>query len=130
MKLKYKLQTMEFKGLDESHSRDTWHIRSELTLLNSKDHTMKTRKYNGWTNYETWLVNVWQISESINCAGKSQAELAAELLCVVQDILIEGLPETTGFVADITLSVDSLLNEINFDELAEHMFEPEEEIKA
>jgi hypothetical protein len=26
--------------------------------------TMNTKKYNGWTNYETWVVNLWITNDS------------------------------------------------------------------
>lgn len=69
------------------------------------DHT-----YNGWTNRETWLVNIW-----FNPESRDDVESAREHL----DELYDQVPE--GILRDM---LD--LSAINWDELLEH-FDDEDE---
>jgi len=97
---------------------------------------MKT--YNGWSNYETWCVNlwldndqgtqemwaestarIWEESEpSRNWTRKEEAvsalaEMLKEELAVVPD-------EVTGMMADL---LGAALGEVDWHEIAEHMVE-------
>lgn len=88
---------------------------------------MKTDKYNGWTNRETWLVSVWGIPEGID-RNQSADDIEAELEAVVRGILESELPESvSGFVADFLPGVDDIMREINFSELAEAHCELEDD---
>lgn len=81
--------------------------------------------YNGWTNYETWLINVWldndemlhemaldalraSPQESIYDFGKRVREF-------VETLVMEEVP-TFGLVADL---LGAALSEVNWRELAE-----------
>ncbi len=79
--------------------------------------------YNGWTNKETWLVNLW--------LGDSFAELSEEGQIISEDFIremveemcsVDGKSVESGFMADL---LNCALGEINYFELAQH-YEPEE----
>ncbi|MEO1841614.1 MAG: hypothetical protein ABGY21_08995 [Pseudomonadota bacterium] len=63
------------------------------------------QKYNGWTNRETWLVNVW-----FNPECEADVELAKEFLENEEDKLREACP----CLVDMCY-----LSEVNWDELDE-----------
>jgi hypothetical protein len=85
---------------------------------------MERREYNGWTNYETWLVNMWFgdcFTEFQNDGDDTSAE---SLESFVLDMLAsEGTLPETGFAADI---MNAALREVDWDDLASH-YELEEE---
>jgi hypothetical protein len=67
--------------------------------------------YNGWTNRETWLINVWYNPETLEDLDYIREEL---------DSAVERLMEG-GVVANNVL-IDMLgINEINWRELEEHV---------
>lgn len=66
--------------------------------------------YNGWTNRETWLVNVW-----FNPESKDDVEFARSII----DEQYDSIPD--GVIKDM-IDIDS----INWDELMEH-FEDQED---
>ncbi len=71
---------------------------------------MTDTKYNGWTNRETWLINVW-----FNPESKSDVEMAREQL----ESDIDQLPDyLKDFIND---------GEIDWDELLEHFDDESEE---
>lgn len=70
---------------------------------------MTDRTYNGWTNRETWLVNVW---------GNPESKQDVQDLRAMLEEQYDGLPD--GILKDM---VD--LQAINWDELESH-FEEEE----
>lgn len=85
----------------------------------------KDTKYNGWTNYETWLVNLWTGEYLYDIIREYEAEEREDLdaladFCqeVVHDLLADSghLPES-GLAADIVLS---FLRAANWREIAEH----------
>jgi hypothetical protein len=103
---------------------------------------MNTKTYNGWTNYETWLVKLWidndegmrtywhDRSRAIYEAALpdktfSQSERAA--LDLMDDLKNEheaiaeevGVP-TTGFVADL---FNAAMSEVNWHEIAASLIE-------
>lgn len=73
--------------------------------------------YNGWSNYETWLVNLWYGDTFSDTAGEYFLDPQG-LEDFVTDFLQEegALPET-GFAADI---MNAALRNVNWRELAEH----------
>lgn len=101
---------------------------------------MQTKEYNGWTNYETWAVNLWldnergshdsMIEEAKRCLEECERpetrsyssqtkEEAATIM--MSDILKseheEGMPEVDGVYADL---LNAALSEVDWYEIAEH----------
>lgn len=74
--------------------------------------------YNGWSNYETWLVNLWYgdlFSDMANEGNEVSADYARDM--VLEFLEADGhLPEN-GFAADI---MNAALREVDWDELVEH----------
>jgi hypothetical protein len=76
-----------------------------------------THKYNGWSNRETWLVNVW-FADDIH-----EPTTAETLELMVTDEIKEAL-EATGAMAGFLRDMMNT-QAINWDELAEHIEDPE-----
>ena len=70
-----------------------------------------SQSYNGWTNRETWLVNIW-----FNPESREDVQYAREVL----EEQYDNLPD--GVLKDM---VD--LSAVNWDELEDHFDEEEEE---
>lgn len=92
---------------------------------------MTDNRYNGWTNYETWLANLWADEAGLNAGAFDIFAMTAE---EVQDQLDDGsiasalqdwfesiwdLPET-GFAAD---AVNAALGAVHWQEIARHWAE-------
>jgi len=84
-------------------------------------------KYNGWTNYETWLVGLWY-SDSYNeyfldqfREGELLQRVNADQLrdYVVECFLDDQTPEN-GLVTDL---LNNAMSQVNWRELAEHVEE-------
>lgn len=80
---------------------------------------MENEKYNGWTNRETWLVNLWYgdyLTEQVEETGLPFS--AEEVREIVEELtFFEFDMKTSGFVADI---IGGSLARINWQEIAEH----------
>ena len=84
--------------------------------------------YNGWTNYETWLVNLWLDEEDSKAelwdkVDMTQADAVRELATVIEDSVIDrvdNLGIENGMVRDL---IGSALSEVNWDEIARSMVE-------
>ena len=79
---------------------------------------MEKREYNGWSNYETWLVNLWY-GDYFNDLAEDGEEIDADRIesIVTEFLAMDGhLPET-GFAADI---MNAALRNVNWEELASH----------
>ena len=88
-----------------------------------------TNKYNGWTNYETWLCNLWfetfEFSEMLDMF--EGCEDKGDILNIIEDYIknyVEDYVEyslapgdVNGFVADM---LNSAIQEIDFRDIAEH----------
>lgn len=94
------------------------------------------KKYNGWTNYETWLVNLWldqdaggywnEQAEEIYKRAKPSFSSDTQEQAATRD-LADALKESheqeieekelTGFYADL---MNAALSEVNWHEIAEH----------
>lgn len=93
------------------------------------------KRYNGWTNYETWNVALWLGNDqgSYNywngvaqeCWDEAEAEksftrderAALDLADRLKDELNEGAPDLDGCYADL---LNAALSEVNWYEIAEH----------
>jgi hypothetical protein len=80
--------------------------------------------YNGWSNYETWLVNLWfgDIFTEMSDQGKLNPMMLQEF---VEEMLeSDGSLPQYGFAADI---MNAALREVDWDDLADHYHEEDEE---
>ena len=81
--------------------------------------------YNGWTNKETWLVNLWlgddfaQISEEGEVITEAFIRETVEEICETETKSVEG-----RFLLDL---LNCALGAINYDELERH-YEPVERV--
>ena len=88
---------------------------------------MPEKGYNGWTNYETWAVNLWidndgmdeEVRERVSGldeyrAGKAIQEMIEEL---------NPLADEASMFSDL---LSGALSEVNWQEIAEHYLEEEE----
>lgn len=76
-------------------------------------------QYNGWTNKETWLVNLW-IGDGLAEMQGEGAEISGH---TVKAIVIDWLDSAQGNSVESGLLVDLLncaLEEINWEEVASH----------
>lgn len=93
---------------------------------------MNAKEYNGWTNYETWLVKLWRDNEPEDYhywrdaareipdshAGKV-SNLANDLRAHYQDAAADKFG-TAGLFSDL---IGAALGEVNWREIAEHLLE-------
>lgn len=84
--------------------------------------------YNGWSNHETWLVNMWYGDVLADMAEDGQKIDAEYIQFFVEEMLEsdDALPQH-GFAADI---MNAALREVNWRELAEHFVVEEEDEEA
>ena len=89
------------------------------------DYTLKpSSTYNGWTNKETWLVNLW-IGDSLTMDQEAGFEITADYIEQMVDEMASALldgPDANGFMTDL---FNCALGEIDYDELASHYEEDE-----
>jgi len=79
--------------------------------------------YNGWTNKETWLVNLW-LGDSLTMDQESGTEITASYIeQFVDDIIADSGARGSGFVGDM---LNCALGEIDYQEIAEHYEEEDE----
>ncbi len=81
--------------------------------------------YNGWSNYETWLVNLWfgnMFADMVEFDAEASADSFRD---AVDNYLEDGgeMGSQSGFVADC---VNSVVGSVNWREIAEHYVEEEE----
>jgi len=89
---------------------------------------MDTQKYNGWTNYATWLCNLWfddfDFSDDIEDLS-DDCDSKMELLPLIENIIelyVEAymdsaIDEQHGFVSDL---IQCAYENIDFRDIAEH----------
>jgi hypothetical protein len=101
---------------------------------------MERKEYNGWTNYETWLVNLWMDNDegsyrywrSTTQEVYEEAEEEGTFTRREQAILDlsdrlreeheEALPEVEGYASDL---LNAAMSEVNWYEIAEHLIDDE-----
>lgn len=99
---------------------------------------MTTKNYNGWTNYETWVVSLWMDNDegaqsywrdeaisSLADASRTESETltakeeAAQILADrIKEQHEEAQPEVSGVFADL---INAALSEVNWSEIAEKL---------
>ena len=86
---------------------------------------MNRREYNGWTNYETWLVNMWFGDIFADMANEGQLGGADYLQDFVEEMLeSDGSLPQSGFAADI---MNAALREVDWEDLYDHYYEDSKE---
>jgi hypothetical protein len=76
---------------------------------------MENKKYNGWSNYATWLVNVNIISD-IRWDDYEEPITSDYLEEIVEDIVFNNAVEKDCLAADFARA---FLHDVNYQELAE-----------
>ena len=86
----------------------------------------KDRKYNGWSNYETWNFKLWldndefsynRARELVKASNKDAGELASHL----RDLAMDEAPEIqASFYADVMMAS---VREVNYYEVAKSLLE-------
>ena len=85
---------------------------------------MERREYNGWTNYETWLVNMWYGDIFADWQNDREDTSAQALEDFVTSMLEDqGQLPDHGFAADI---MNAAMRQVDWEDLASH-YELEEE---
>lgn len=107
---------------------------------------MSNATYNGWTNYETWVVNLWMDNEEgthdywlevvedvYNNEAKGQKHFTKmeDAVCILAERLKEDHEDRKNNIlenAELTASVwadllGAALSEVNWREIAEHLLE-------
>ena len=97
---------------------------------------MESKRYNGWTNYETWNVALWfdndssefwaEVAQDLfdsaeatnNCTREEEATFT--LADAMKDQVEENTPTVTGLYADL---LSASLSEVNWREIAEHFID-------
>ena len=77
---------------------------------------METTKYNGWTNYATWRINL-EIIEDIEFETQQTAEDIKE---IVESVVLDQLPNECWLAYGYA---EAFIDQVNFDEIAEHVNE-------
>ena len=97
---------------------------------------MAQNEYNGWTNWETWVVNLW-IDNDQNLyeyygdmahaeVSKDKETATFNLSLTLQEQFDEWMPEIEGLYLDL---LNGAMREINWHEIARHLVERVEEEK-
>ena len=84
---------------------------------------MTSEQYNGWTNRETWLVNLWMHenqSEVRHFTEQAKTLIPSELAECLEDYYSEVLPQMPGVYADLLAGA---LANVNWRELAKQLAE-------
>jgi len=89
---------------------------------------MTHKEYNGWTNYETWLVKLWMDNdegsydywrhEAADCVEYDRS--VSHLANSIKESHESALPELEGFAADL---MNAALSEVNWSEIANSLIE-------
>jgi len=121
---------------------EDWPIMADLPMAQlraiERQNKMTRKDYNGWTNYETWLVKLWMDNEEGSYRFfQEQAEQVCKddpdeedndrirtLAEIIQTSHEESLPKLEGFAADL---INGALAEVNWEEIANSLLEEAKE---
>lgn len=87
--------------------------------------------YNGWTNYETWLVKLWIDNDEatqgyyLELANGQQDSYAVAM--GLREGFEDVMPKLEGFWADM---MNAAMSEVNWGEIAESLIEDAKELAA
>lgn len=85
---------------------------------------MTENTYNGWTNYQTWCVNLWLDNEPSTYYGIREAIRptwqAQEIADYLREFVEAAAPELQGMYSDL---LTNALGHVNYYEIAEHLAE-------
>ena len=74
-------------------------------------------KYNGWTNYATWRINLEMLDGlDVSEWADNHSDLANQLKDYVESVIDETTPD--GLAKDYALA---FINDVNWYEIAEHL---------
>jgi hypothetical protein len=79
---------------------------------------LNERKYNGWTNYATWRVNL----EILSDIEFEEYVTATELSEIVEECVFRN-PNTCDTPYLVEDYANAFISQVNFDEIAEHINE-------
>ena len=77
--------------------------------------------YNGWANYETWLVNVWDFVDYFfdTALEQEMSEVSAEWCSDLFDEMVaDDMPRDSGIISDM---VNASISEIDWRDIADHI---------
>jgi hypothetical protein len=73
-------------------------------------------KYNGWTNKETWLVNLW-LADSLVTDSESSMDIDSYWVREIAEDVISGTISDFGLASDL---LEMALANVNWEEIASH----------
>ena len=73
-------------------------------------------QYNGWTNKETWLVNLW-LADSLVTDSESSMNIDSHWVREVAEDVISGTISDFGLASDL---LEMALANVNWEEIASH----------
>ena len=88
---------------------------------------MTDKTYNGWSTYETWLVNLWLTNDMQDedlTASVKEANTTYEAKEILKDYVEERMPEIEGLFADL---LRGALSEVNWYEIVKNWREEQDE---
>lgn len=98
--------------------------KTEMSQDNTRQPRNNKRRefgYNGWANYETWLVNVWDFTNYFfeTALEQEMSEVSAEWCRDMFDEMVEGdMPRNNGIISDM---VNTSISEIDWRDIADHI---------
>ncbi len=89
---------------------------------------MDYQRYNGWTNYATWLCNLWfdnfdftEMVENGDYDGMDNAEIRVTVADYIKECIEQCIEEqinnNSGFVSDM---INATLSDIDYIDIADH----------
>jgi hypothetical protein len=91
---------------------------------------MNEKGYNGWTNYETWLIKLWMDNDegsyhywqdsAQEAYDDDHEDAASNLAETLKQIYNDNAPEVSGVYADL---LNASLGEVDWHEIAESLLE-------